>query len=99
MILKKLKKQPRESKDYDVDFAPWLSPTGDALDDVVVEVLCLDDPEDTALEVFDVQLTASKAKLWVRGGTDGYAYKVTLLASSVGQRIDESEVIFAVGDI
>lgn len=99
MILNKLNKKSRESKDYDVDFEPWLNPTGDALDDVTVEVLCLEDPEDTALEVFDVQLTASKVKLWIRGGTDGYAYKVTILATSVGQRVDESTVIFAVGDI
>lgn len=99
MILKKFTKQPNEFKDYDVDFSPWLTPINDTLDDETHSVVCLDDPLDTALTVTSVQLTPTKAKVWVGGGTDGYVYKVTLLMTSVGGRTDESELIFAVGEV
>lgn len=98
MILKKFKKQPNEYKDYDVDYSPWLTSMGDTLDEVMCSVVCLDDPSDTELTA-SVLFTTFTAKVWVGGGTDGYAYKVTLTASSVVGRTDESELIFAVGEI
>lgn len=98
MILKKFKKQPTERKDYDVDCSPWLSPLEDSIDEVDISVTCLDDPLDTDL-VVSVEFTNNKIKLWVDQGTDGYAYKVTMLVHTVGTRKDESELIFAIGDV
>jgi hypothetical protein len=99
MILKKYTKQPSEDKDYDIGYSTWLSPMGDTIDDVIVSVTCLDDPLDTSLEVYLVQNTTSTVKLWIRGGTDGYVYKIDIQVRSVGKRTDESELIFAVGEV
>lgn len=96
MILDTFEKQPRERKDYDVDFSPWL-PLDDSLDEVVVIVECLTDPSDTSLVCEpDPPITVSAVKLWMNGGTDGNKYKATLLTTTVIGRLDESEVIFKV---
>lgn len=99
MILKAFLKQPREEKDYDIDYLPWLQPMGDTLDEVDVTVECLTDPADTSLEFVRGEMTVTLYKLWLKGGTDTYQYKVTLKATTVGGRIDESELIFAIGEI
>lgn len=92
-------KQPAEAKDYDIDYAEWLAVPGDTLDEVIVEVLCLTDTTDTTLEVYETQITPTRIKLWVRGGTDGARYKVTVTVATVGRRIDQSELIFKIKDI
>lgn len=99
MILEKFKKQPAELKDYDVDYEPWLTPIADTLDDVAGSVTCLSDPDDTSLVLVDTVFTDNRAKFWLSGGTDGARYKLTILASTMGGRIDESELIFSVKDI
>ncbi len=99
MILKTFLRQPREDKDYDVDFSPWLIPIGDTLDNVDFYITNLDDPDIADLEVYKHVITEHKLKLWVRGGTDGCAYKVEIVANTVGGRVDESELIFATGEI
>lgn len=100
MILGTFIKQPSEVKDYDIDFAPWLSPLGDTLDEVLPFVECLTDPADTSLVCGpgDVRITTNYAKFWVSGGTAGNRYKLTARAYTVGGRIDESELIFVVRD-
>lgn len=99
MIIKTFLKQPAEIKDYDVDYSLWLTPMQDTLDNVEAKVECLDDPDDISMVVERVSITTTLMKVWVKGGTDGYAYKVTLYAVSTGGRLDESELIFAVGEI
>lgn len=93
-------KQPREEKDYDIEYASWLLPLGDTLDEVVPIVECLTDPSDTSLvcTINDVLTTTTRAKFWVRGGTAGNRYKLTSLAYTVEGRVDESELIFVVKD-
>lgn len=98
MILATFTKQPLEFKDYDVNYAPWLAPMGDTLDEIETTVVCVTDPADNSLVVDRTAMTASTLKLWVRGGTAGLRYKVTILAYTVGGRIDESELIFKVKD-
>lgn len=99
-VLATYTKQPDEVKDYDVDYSEWLLPMGDTLDQVDPTVECLTDPSDTSLEVRDlpVSITATACKLWMRGGTNGARYKVTLQATTVGGRLDESELIFKIKD-
>lgn len=99
MILKTFLKQPNEAKDYDISYEPWLIPINDTLDDVDVVITCLTDPEDNSLLFYRSEITTTLFKLWLSGGTSGYAYKVTLKASTVGGRVDESELIFAIEDI
>lgn len=92
-------KQPNEVKDYDIDYAPWLLPMGDTLDEVPLPIIeCLTDPDDTSLECREVLHTLTKAKFWMVGGTAGNRYKLTALASTVAGRIDESELIFTIKD-
>ncbi len=98
-ILKTYTKQPDEVKDYDIDYAPWLSPVGDTLDEVMVSIACLTDPSDTSLVCRDdPPMTATACKLWIKGGTDGQRYKVTIQVTTVAGRIDESELIFKIKD-
>lgn len=96
MILSTYTKQPAEVKDYDIDYAPWLLPLGDTLDDVTPTVECLTDPSDTSLVCREVLHTTVYAKFWIAGGTVGNRYKLTALASTVGGRVDENELIFVV---
>lgn len=98
MILEKFIKQPRERKDYDVDYAPWLTPISDTLDDVTATVDCLTDPADSTLVVEEIIFTVTRAKFWMSGGTAGNRYKVTVLATTMGGRVDESELIFTLKD-
>lgn len=99
MILKAFMKQPNETKDYDIEYSPWLLPMDDSLNEVDVFVTCLDDPDDVSLVASDTAITTTRLKVWLSGGTDGYKYKVTFIVSTVGGRIDESELIFVIGDM
>lgn len=98
MILEKYTKQPREVKDYDIDYSPWLTPMSDVLDSVTGTVTCLTDPSDTSLTLDSTLHTNTVAKFWLSGGTAGAKYKLTVLAKTTGGREDESELIFTLKD-
>lgn len=98
MILAKYEKQPLEVKDYDVDYAPWLSAISDTLASLVTSVVCLTNADDEALEVDSSTFTDDAVKVWVSGGTDGERYKLTLRVTTAGGRTDESELLFRVRD-
>lgn len=107
MILKKLKKQPRERKDYTIDYSEFLAPASDSLETVTTTVTTLLDGEPTddpgtgtgPLVVDDTALSASQATVWISGGVDEADYKVTVIVTTDGGRTDESELIFRVRDI
>lgn len=99
MNLGKFLKQPNEYKDYDIDFRPWLEPIDDTLDDVDISVECIDDPNDQKLTFERPTITEDFYKIWAKGGTSGYVYKLTLLVFTAGGRRDESEVYFVVEDL
>src|SRR3546814_16072716 len=89
MILRTHTKQPRDEKDYDVDYAPWLVGE-DSLDEVTTTITCLTDPSDTSLVcAADPPMTATRAKFWISGGRDGQIYKLTILVTTVEKRTDE----------
>lgn len=104
MILEKFIKQPDERKDYDVDYQPWLremTTVGgtsdiDQLTKVTGTVVCTSNPTDTSLVLDAVAFTATRAKFWLLGGTAGNKYKLTINATTVGRRIDQSELVFTV---
>lgn len=96
-ILNTFEKQPSERKDYDVTYAEWLAPEADTLDDIETSVECLTS-DDASLVVDTVDMTTTTAKLWMTGGADGNKYKVTIKATTVGGRLDESELVFKVKD-
>lgn len=97
MILETFEKQPDEIKDYDIDYSDWLALINDTVNTIVsIDVVCLTDPSDTSLVCALSELMPSFIKLWMTGGTHGHKYKVTALVTTVGQRTDESELIFIV---
>jgi hypothetical protein len=97
MILAKYEKQPAEVKDYDIDYADWLIPAEDTIDTITTTVTSETQATPT-LEVDYTEQTLTLAKLWISGGTVGTQYKVTVLMTSEGGRIDESELIFNIKD-
>ncbi len=98
MILETYTKQPAEYKDYDVNYTDWLADPADTLFDITATVECLSTPTNTSLTVHHVDMTTTTCKLWVAGGTTGEKYKITLNATTVGGRIDQSELVFKVKD-
>jgi hypothetical protein len=97
MILATYEKQPAEYKDYDIDYSKWLTPADDVIDSITATVTSAAENSPT-LEVDNIQNTVYIAKLWVAGGTVGVKYKITVLMTSAGGRIDESELIFNIKD-
>lgn len=96
MILERFEKQPSEVKDYDINYSDWLTPMGDTLVSATASVICVTNPDDTALLVQSVLVTHYGVKLWMAGGTDRARYKVTVMASTTGGRLDESELMFTI---
>jgi hypothetical protein len=96
MILGTFYKQPAEVKDYTVSYSDWLAGKSDSVDDANVAVVCTTDPSDTSLVVNTVQISPTSVTVWLSGGTDRRKYKVTVQASTVGGRIDESEFLVIV---
>jgi hypothetical protein len=97
MILAKYEKQPAEVKDYDIDYSEWLIPAEDTISSITTAVTSETEVAPT-LEVDYTQNTITVAKLWVSGGTVATQYKITVVMTSVGGRIDESELVFNVKD-
>lgn len=98
MILDTWIKQPEERKDYDILYSPWLSPINDTLDEFDFEIECLTDPSNNTLQIDTSLMTESKVKIWLIGGTNNHKYKLTITATTVFNRIDESEVIVVIKD-
>ena len=96
MILETYTKQPAEFKDYDIDYSPWLADPVDTLYDIAVTVECVSTPGDTSLSVTRIVMTAKTVKLWVAGGTNAEKYKITINATTSGNRLDQSELIFKI---
>lgn len=97
MILATYEKQPAEYKDYDIDYSEFLTPSDDTVSVVTTAVTSVTEAAPT-LQVNLVQTTVYVAKLWVLGGTVGVKYKITVRMTSLGGRIDESELIFNIKD-
>lgn len=98
MILATYEKQPAEVKDYDIDYSAWLNAANDTLQSATASVICTNNATDTALIITSVVTQTPLVKLWMSGGTTGCKYKVTVLATTVGGRVDESELVFKVKD-
>ncbi|MEO8021069.1 hypothetical protein [Polaromonas sp.] len=100
MILGKHDKQPAEVKDYPIDYSEWLSeiPAGDTLASAIAVATCTTTPADTALVVDQVIVSPIGVAVWLSAGTDGETYKVTVTATTVGGRVDQSEITVRVKD-
>ncbi len=100
MILDRKEKQPAEIKDYPIDYSAWLAEIsgGDTLISAIATAICLDDATDTALVVDRTVVSSTGLSVWLSAGTVNRKYKVTVKATTVGGRLDESEFIVKLKD-
>lgn len=87
-------KQPRDQLDYDVGYGDWL-PDGDTIltAEATFERLGVElDPgiEDT-FAIVAVHVNSPTVKVWVEGGISRVSYKVTVIVSTAGGRVKETE--------
>lgn len=97
MILETFDKQPADVKDYDVNFSKWL-PIGDTISTYSGFVTCLSTPTDTTLIINSQSATSQILKTWIRAGTSGKKYKVTVTIVTAGGRTQQDEFIIKVKD-
>lgn len=87
------RKQPADERDIDIDCADWLEELGgDMLDSATVSV------SPSGLTVETPVVSASSVKVWVRGGTDGETYTVSVTVETVGARVKQAEFKVRVKD-
>ncbi len=91
MIIGEFEKQPWERLDYDVTFAPWLTP-GDNLKELAASV------SPVGLTVESPVNNDPLVKVWISGGTDGVKHKVTVQAETDDGRKKEVEFTLKVKD-
>ena len=104
MKLGKHTKQPVEVKDYVLDWSDWLRESSDSLDDVSATVVCVsreDDPLASTLNLDRVVLSPElgQASVWLSRGTDGESYQVSVTATTVGGRVDQSEFAIKIKEV
>lgn len=90
MALASITQQPRDVRDYDIDFGEWFPP-----DDTVISATVI---------VYPLGLTATYAiqapriKVWLQDGVDGASYKVTVIAYTNDGRAKEVELKVKIKD-
>lgn len=99
MSLRKFEKQPGETLDYDVDYEDFFGPDDDDdIDGSSQLTASIAAPGGTAphLELSGPPIAiggtaARRAKVWLKGGVDGFVYKVTVKATTHKGRIVETD--------
>lgn len=92
MKLGNKEKQPIEIKDYPIDYSAWLAECGgDTINGASTQILNMDTPGDTSLEDNGTEVSQSAVRVWLRGGTPGQKYKVSVTVTTTGGRVDQSE--------
>lgn len=86
--MKTFQKQPRDHLDYDIDLSDWLES-----DDRIQAVEMIDIPE--GVTVSPIGHSENRVKVWVKGGTSGESYKVTVLVHT-NSRVKEVEFLIVV---
>ena len=92
MILGTFTKQPVEVLDYDIDCSEWL-----VSDDVLSSATAVVDV--AGLTVDSVLVSSPRVKVWLSGGTNGAAYKVTVTITTDDGRVKQVEFRVRVKDV
>lgn len=87
MRLGTVTQRPTERKSYSISYAEAL----DDGDEVSSIVFCGAEPE--GLEVSPVLATETRSRVWVRGGTLGAVYTITMRIETAGGEILEDQLI------
>jgi hypothetical protein len=88
-LIGRYEQQPRDTLDYDIDLE-WL-PANDTVTTVELSVA-------PAGLMTSYAVSGKRVKVWCYGGANGVTYKVTVLVSSAGGRVKESEFKLKVFD-
>ena len=93
----KYEKQVADVQDYDLSYVDWLADLNDtALSLISTSITGSDAAATIAAPV--PSMAAGVVKVWVTGGTDGVAYKITALILTVAGRKKEHEIMVKVKD-
>jgi len=90
-ILTTFDKQPLDVQDYDLNCNSWLTSLSDT-------ILSIDCTVTTGITLISASHTSGIVKVWLSGGNDGTTYTVTLLITTVGQRVKQAEYQVKVKD-
>ena len=90
MALASITQQPRDVRDYDIDFGEWF-PLGDTVVTATVSV------EPAGLTV-TYALQHPRVKVWLQDGVSGGSYKVTVVAYTNDGRAKEVELKVRIKD-
>lgn len=94
-------KQPREVKDYPIDYGDWLAEIDPADAILSMDVISIENaanPADTTLVSNRVDVGTEGGSVWLSGGTAGNTYKVTVMTTTAAGRKDEVEFTIIVKD-
>ena len=89
-----IKKQPSEVRTLSIKYDDAL----DVGDEISLVASCVVEPSGE-LTVSPTLATTSRVRLWISGGADGGAYKVTVVVNTVGGETHEDEVTVKVVEI
>lgn len=90
MLLGTVTQQPRDVRDYDIDFGEWFP-----LDDTVVDASVTVEPAGLTTTY---ALQHPRVKVWVQDGLIGTTYKVTVVAYTNDGRAKEVELKVRIKD-
>ena len=90
MLLGTVTQQPRDVRDYDIDFGEWF-PQGDT---VVTATVAVEPAGLTATYA----LQHPRVKVWLQDGVSGSTYKVTVVAYTNDGRAKEVELKVRIKD-
>lgn len=88
-ILAKFEKQPADVQDFDVDYSEWLTGLSDT-------ILSGSATAEAGITLDKHEIVSGAVKVWLSGGTNGIAYKITTTVITVGGRTKQAEIIVKV---
>ena len=94
MILGTYRKQPADVRDVPITFYDYLAEFGDG--DTIASATAVSDSTDLTID--SVSTFDASVVVWVRGGTNGGSYKVTITATTVAGRVKQVEFRVRVKD-
>ena len=91
-------KQPADVQDYDIDYSPWLTKLGDTIQSFTAVAEAIDGAESPPV-LDESVLVGNRVKVWMTGGVDGAAAKVTVTVTTAGGRVKQHEIVLKVKEL
>lgn len=91
-VLGRFVKQPADVLDYDFDYSDWLADRADTISAFTVTA-------DPGITIGTTVQISGVVKVFLSGGDNGGAYKVTVTAVTVGGRTKQAEIQVKVKEV